>query len=344
MARSTSAARAYRAEDEGTICAPVRWVRADPAAERAAFARDVVEGLAARPKRLPCRYFYDAEGSRLFEAICELPEYYLTRAEREILTERADEIAALFPRAVSMVELGSGSSAKTRLLIEAFLRRHAGLQYLPIDISPTILAKSARALRREYPRLEITAIAAEYAEGLRRLAEGHARPRLILWLGSNVGNFERDAAAAFLAQVRAAMAQGDRLLMGVDLRKERAALEAAYNDAQGVTARFNLNLLTRINGELGGTFDLAGFRHVARYNPRAGRVEMHLESLRSQLVTIAGIGLTVPFASGETIHTENSYKYSVAEIEDLARGAGLRVTQRWLDTAARFSVNLLTRD
>jgi len=333
MARS--AARTDRREER------LEWISADREAERAAFAQDVAEGLTAKPKWLPCRYFYDAEGSRLFEAICELPEYYLTRAEREILSQRADAIAALFPSPIHLVELGSGSSVKTRLLIEAFLRRHGTLRYLPVDISPTILEESAQALRRDYPLLEITAIAAEYAEGLRRLASGQDRPRLILWLGSNVGNFERPEAAAFLARVRAAMAPDDRLLIGVDLRKDPALLESAYDDAQGVTARFNRNLLARINRELGGSFDLAGFRHVARYDAAEGRVEMHLESVRPQLVTIAGIGLTVPFASGERIHTENSYKYSLAEIDDLARAAGLVVAHRWLDVAARFSANLL---
>jgi dimethylhistidine N-methyltransferase len=332
---SRSAARARFAE-EG-----VEWIAADVKEGRAEFARDVTAGLTARPKRLPCRYFYDVEGSRLFEAICDLPEYYLTRAEREILLERAGAIAALFPDPISLVELGSGSSVKTRLLIEAFRRRHGALHYVPVDISPSILEESARTLRRDYPGLEITAVAAEYEEGLRRLAPGQDRARLLLWLGSNVGNFERPAAAAFLSRVRAVMRPEDRLLMGVDLRKERAILEAAYDDAQGVTARFNKNLLARINRELGGEFDLGSFRHVARYDEEEGRMEIHLESLRPQRVRITGVGLTVSFAPGETIHTENSYKYSPEEIDALARSAGLCVSHRWLDASCRFSSNLL---
>jgi dimethylhistidine N-methyltransferase len=319
----------------------LEWIAANAEEGRAEFARDVAAGLSARPKRLSCRYFYDAEGSRLFEAICDLPEYYLTRAEREILLARADAIAALFPQPISLVELGSGSSVKTRLLIEAFRRRHGALRYVPIDISPSILAESARSLRQEYPGLELVAVAAEYEEGLRRITHGRDRARLILWLGSNVGNFERSDAAAFLARVRAMMRPADRLLMGVDLRKPPAVLEAAYDDAQGVTARFNMNILARINRELGGQFDPGSFRHLARYDEEEGRVEMHLESLRPQRVQICELGQTFSFAPGETIHTENSYKYSLSEIDALAGAAGLQVAARWLDSCSRFSANLL---
>ncbi|MCL6650582.1 MAG: L-histidine N(alpha)-methyltransferase, partial [Chloroflexi bacterium] len=182
---------------------------------------------------------------------------------------------------------------------------------------------------------------AEYAEGLRRLAGGRDRDRLILWLGSNVGNFERPDAAAFLRRVRATMAANDRLLVGIDLRKERAVLEAAYDDARGVTAQFNLNLLARINRELGGEFDLTAFRHRARYDAEHGRIEMHLESLRRQRVRLRVLELEIELARGETIHTENSYKYSFKEIDALATAAGLRVERRWLDPEGRFSVNLL---
>jgi dimethylhistidine N-methyltransferase len=335
MASSRSTARAF-SEAEG-----LEWIATDAQAGREAFAQDVARGLTHRPKRLSCRYFYDAEGSRLFEAICDLPEYYLTRAERSILTERADAIAANFDTPISLVELGSGSSVKTRLLIEAFRRRHGTLRYVPVDISPTILEETARALRADYSGIEITAIAAEYEEGLIRLARDADRPRLVLWLGSNVGNFERSEAAAFLGRLRATLRECDRLLVGVDLRKERAILEAAYDDSQGVTARFNLNILARINRELGGSFDLGSFRHVARYDETQGRVEMHLESRRPQRVGIAALGLAVPFAPGERIHTENSYKYSLVEIDALAAAAGLRITHRWLDGDGRFSANLL---
>lgn len=316
-------------------------IAADAAEQRAAFAGDVEAGLTARPKRLSCRYFYDQWGSLLFEKICELPEYYLTRTEREILCARADEIAAGFPQEIALVELGSGSAAKTRLLIEAFRRRHQALRYVPIDISPTILEESSLALLDEYPGLEIVAVSAEYHEGLRQLQEENDRPKLILWLGSNVGNFDPPAAASFLRRVGESMTGCDRLLLGIDLRKERELLERAYDDAGGVTARFNLNLLARINRELGGQFDLAAFRHRAVYNESAGRVEIYLDSRHAQRARIDALDLEIPFAAGEPIHTENSYKYSQAEIQRLARDAGLRVERQWLDDKSRFSVNLL---
>ncbi len=211
---------------------------------------------------------------------------------------------------------------------------------MPIDISPTILEESSRALLREYPRLEIAAVAAKYEEGLLRLQAEMDRPKLILWLGSNVGNLDRQEAADFLRAVREAMAPRDRLLIGIDMRKERAVLERAYDDSRGVTARFNLNLLARINRELGGRFDLTAFRHRAVYNEPAGRVEIYLDSLRDQRVWIEGLDLEVPFAAGESIHTENSYKYSPGEIGDMAGAAELQLERQWFDEARWFSVNL----
>jgi len=316
-------------------------VEFDENGHRAALARDVEAGLTASPKRLPCRYFYDAQGSLLFEEICELPEYYLTRTERAILLERAAEIVALFPEETALVELGSGSAAKTRLLIEAFLDRRPRLCYLPVDISPTILEDSSRALMAEYPRLDIEAIAATYEDGLARLQVETERRKLILWLGSNVRNLDRPEAARFLCQVNSTMTPWDRLLVGIDMRKDRAVLERAYDDAQGVTARFNLNLLARINTELGGGFDLSTFRHRAVYDEELGRVEMHLESVTAQRVRVEHLHLEVDFEAGETIHTENSYKYSSAEIASLCRAAGLRVERQWSDAEGRFSLNLL---
>jgi L-histidine Nalpha-methyltransferase len=321
----------------------LRRIAADADEQRAAFACDVEAGLTALPKRLSCRYFYDHLGSLLFEEICALPEYYLTRTESEILRERAGEIAARFPHAISLVELGSGSATKTRLLIEAFRHGHSALRYVPVDISPSILEESALALLADYPGLEIVTVAAEYHEGLRQLRAESDRPKLILWLGSNVGNFHRPEAASFLRRVRETMTDADRLLIGIDLRKERPVLERAYDDPGGVTARFNLNLLARINRELGGGFDLTAFRHRAEYNEVMGRVEIYLDSLRAQCVRIAALDLEVAFAEGEPIHTENSYKYSQAEILQLAAAAGLRLEAQWLDAARRFSVNLLAR-
>jgi dimethylhistidine N-methyltransferase len=305
------------------------------------FAREVEAGLRAHPKRLPCRYFYDREGSRLFEAICELPEYYLTRTETDILQARAAEIVSHFPKDTTLVELGGGSAAKTRLLIEAFLRRDGALRYVPIDISRTMLEETSMRLVEGYPGLEITAIAGEYHDGLRQLKVEADRPKLILWLGSNVGNFERPEAEGFVRCVRETMSPWDRLLVGIDLRKDRVVLQRAYDDSSGVTARFNRNILARINRELGGRFDLGAFHHRAVYNDQIGRIEMYLVSARAQRISVDRLSLEVPFAAGETIHTENSYKYSVAEIEALAGAAGLRIAHQWLDAERRFSLNLL---
>jgi dimethylhistidine N-methyltransferase len=312
-----------------------------PAEDRLArFGRDLAAGLAAVPKRLPCCYFYDRLGSRLFEAICALPEYYLTRAEAAILRACANDVADLFPGATDLIELGSGTAAKTRLLIEAFLRRHQRLRYVPLDISRTVVEESSRDLLHTYPRLEILAIAGEYHEGLEHLGKIAAPHKLVLWLGSNIGNLERAEAAHFLARVRATLAPGDRLLVGIDLRKGREVLEAAYDDPCGVTAAFNRNLLARANRELGADFDVRSFDHRAAYNEEVGRIGMYLVGTRPQRVRVDSLGLEVEFAAGEAIHTENSYKYSPAEIDALAAAAGLRTERAWLDPDRQFRLNL----
>jgi L-histidine N-alpha-methyltransferase len=308
---------------------------------RAVFARDVRAGLTATPKHLDCCYFYDRDGSRLFEEICQLPEYYVTRAERSILQERAEELVDRLPAGVRVVELGSGSSSKTRHLLESLLRRQKKLHYVPIDICSIILQETSIALLHDFPELEITALATEYHEGLRHLKKLEPQSQLILWLGSNVGNFHRADAVAFLREVRTLMSVEDRLLMGVDLRKDRAIVEPAYDDARGVTAEFNLNLLARINRELEGDFDLDAFRHRAAYNDKVGRIEMYLVSTKQQRASIRALELAVDFTDGEMIHTENSYKYSLDEIEALASAAGYQIDQQWCDAERRFSVNLL---
>jgi L-histidine N-alpha-methyltransferase len=309
--------------------------------ERAQFVRDVAVGLGSAPKRLPCRYFYDAEGSRLFEAICDLDEYYLLRAEREILQRRATEIAAALPADTVLVELGSGSAVKTRILIETLLRRQGTLRYVPIDVSRGILEESSRALLSAYPGLQVVAVAGEYLDGLGQLDREANHPRLILWLGSNVGNLGRAEAASFLRRLGERLSPADRVLCGIDLRKERTVLERAYADARGVTAAFNRNLLARINRELGGHFDVEAFRHRAVYNEDAGRIEMYLVSTRAQCVPIDALGLQFSFAAEEAVHTEDSYKYSLQEIQALAAAAGLRLDRHWLDGGCRFSANLL---
>lgn len=309
-------------------------------ARRGRFVEAVRAGLTASPKTLPCCYFYDAHGSQLFDAICALPEYYLTRAEAAILRGHASDIAARFPTVPDLLELGSGSADKTRLLIDAFLQRSPRLRYIPLDICRAVLEESSLDLLRTYPTLEVLAIAGEYQDGLAHLRAIGARPKLVLWLGSNVGNLDRVEAAGFLSRVRDTLGPADRLLVGIDLRKHRSILEPAYDDAQGVTAEFNCNLLARINRELRGHFLLEQFRHRAVYNDDLGRVEMYLVSTTAQRVAIDELKLDVSFAAGEAIHTENSYKYSFAEIDELARAAGLVLEQRWLDPDERFSLNL----
>jgi len=315
--------------------------QSDPDAHLDSFADGVEDGLGSDPKTLPCRFLYDAVGSEIFEEICELPEYYLTRAERQVLHDHADDIAGQFEQDITLAELGSGSSTKTRLLIEAFLRRQPRLRYVPIDISPTILEDSAQNLLGDYHALEIHAIASEYQEGLRHVRRETERTKVIAWLGSNVGNFDRTAAARFLHNIRDAMAPRDRVLIGIDLRKDRKVLERAYDDASGVTARFNLNLLARINRELEADFVLEQFRHEANWREVEGRVELGLRSLRTQTVRIEALDLTVRFEAGEWLHTEDSYKYSPAEIDTLCANASLEVGQRWTDAVGRYTLNWL---
>lgn len=328
-----------------------QWVRATAgrfllwedasADEDAAFVRDVRRGLGGAPKSIPPRHLYDREGSHLFEQICDTPEYYLWRAEREILEDNADDIVAALPGPAHMVELGSGNGSKTRLLVSALLKRQRDLLYVPIDVSYAALRSSAARLLPSFPSLRIAAIAGEYAVGLRRLAELDERRKVVLWLGATIGNFDRPDAAAMLAQIAQAAGSECVLLVGFDLRKDRTRLVAAYDDAAGVTAAFNRNLLARINRELDGQFDLEGFAHRVTYDENAGRIEMHLESRTHQRVPVERIGGAAWFAAGETIHTESAYKYSPEEIEDLAAKAGLMVRHAWLDVPRRFTIVLL---
>jgi L-histidine N-alpha-methyltransferase len=317
-----------------------RYTLIDTVPEQESFADAVAAGLARRPRRIPCRFLYDERGSRLFEEICALPEYYLTRAEREILLARADRIAARFDRPIVLAELGSGSSAKTRLVIDACLSRHGRLRYVPVDISRSMLEASSLELLERYESLEIRAIASELRTGLRHVGRETSRPKLILWLGSSVGNLTRDEASAFLGRVRRAMTPDDALLIGIDLRKSRAVLERAYDDAAGVTARFTLNLLERMNRELGARWDASAFQHRAVYHEDEGRVAIEIVSLRRQRIAIEALEIDLELARGETIHAEDSFKYSLAEIDTLASTAGMRVEERWQDRGGRFGLNL----
>lgn len=328
--------RGSRSASDRLAIAIAREVRPE-----ADLAQEVERGLASHPKRLPCRFFYDEAGSDLFEEICARPEYYLTRAEDEILRVHGAEIVGAMDEGFALVELGSGSARKTRHLIDASFARSPALLYVPIDISRTMLEASARSLVNAYPGLSVRALAAEYEDGLRVLSEDRVEPKLVLWLGSNVGNFDRSEAAKFLRRLRTWMGIDDRLLIGIDLRKDPRVIELAYDDAGDVTARFNLNLLTRINRELGGHFVLSGFRHVACYDAVAGRVEMYLESRIDQEVMIDRLERSFRFDAGEVIHTEDSHKYSLEEIETLARAGGFAVVHTWFDSNARFSSSLL---
>jgi dimethylhistidine N-methyltransferase len=310
------------------------------------FAKDVRAGLAGSPKTIPPRYFYDELGSQLFEAICLLPEYYLTRAESEILSRHADEIVSSVEGPARLIELGSGSADKTRYLIEALLARQPELHYLPIDISDVALDRSSAVLLHIYPRLRITAYAADYFTALRALAEAGVTERedkrtLALFLGSNIGNFNPDEAVAFLSEIRKMLHPEDGLLVGADLKKSADLLVPAYGDALGVTSAFNRNLLARINRELGADFDISKFEHRATYNEQLGRVESHLVSLASQTVLIKALDLEIRFEPGETIHTENSYKFDLEQLAGLAGQSGFCLTKTWFDGARRFSFNLL---
>jgi dimethylhistidine N-methyltransferase len=292
------------------------------------FAQAVRAGLSRRPRSIPPRFFYDARGSELFEKICALPEYYVTRTEFAILQRHAAE----FPLADTVIEFGCGYGAKTRLLFEAFCRTRRTLTFVPVDISKRALEETARHLTPAYPGIIIRAIRAEFEHACALIPR---EPSLVLFLGSNIGNLDHAESVRFLSALR-----GHQVLVGFDMQKDHRLLHAAYNDAQGVTAEFNLNLLARVNRELGGTFDLAQWRHLAFYNAAASRVEMHLVSRGTQAVRV--LDETCLFEAGERIHTENSYKFSHERIAAIAAESGFRVEKRWTDEQEWFSVVLLS--
>ncbi|MGZ6017441.1 MAG: ergothioneine biosynthesis protein EgtB [Phenylobacterium sp.] len=297
------------------------------------FEADVLSGLAKPQKAVPPKYFYDAEGSRLFEAITELPEYYPTRTEIGLLRRIAPEVAKLISPGAALVEFGSGASVKTRILLDA--APQIGV-YAPIDISLAALEEAAVAIRRDYPNLTVAPLLEDFTRALTLPVESQGLPVTGFFPGSTIGNFTPDEAQAFLEGARQLLGSGSRFLVGIDVVKDEATLVAAYDDAQGVTAAFNLNLLTRINRELGADFDLSAFRHKAVWNPQASRIEMHLESLKDQTVRVAG--RAVRFAAGETIHTENSCKFTVEGFAALAAKAGWTLEASWLSEDPAFAV------
>ena len=302
------------------------------AALAAGFRRDVLEGLARPQKALPPKYFYDAAGSRLFEAICRLREYYPTRTEVRITQTYLSEIARFATRGCALLEYGTGEGIKTRLLLRALNPE----VYMPVDISADALAGAVKSLGRAFPALEIRPIVADFSRPLEIPAWGRAR-RVVYFPGSTIGNLSPEEAHAFLKMSRAQVGPRGAMIVGVDLKKDANVLHAAYNDAKGVTAAFNLNLLARINRELGADFDLRRFRHYAFYNPLAGRIEMHLVSLVDQAVDIGDYRFF--FQRGESIHTENSYKYTVDEFRELAAQAGFRSAKVWTDARTLFAVH-----
>ncbi len=298
------------------------------------FAADVLAGLSSKPKHLPPKYFYDLAGSALFDRITRLPEYYPTRSELELLKRHAPAITSLFPPACALVEFGAGASTKARILLRAATSIEA---YVPIDISGDFLQQDAAYLRRDLPHLAIHPVVADFTTMLEPPAEITGKPRAGFFPGSTIGNFEPHEAAGFLRRAGAILGAGSVLVVGVDLAKAHDILYRAYNDAEGVTAKFNLNLLARMNRELGANFNLEAFEHHAFYNAERSRIEMHLASTKRQKVRVGDA--TFDFRAGETIHTENSYKYAIESFQALAHGSGWSPIDAWTD--GLFSVHAL---
>lgn len=299
------------------------------------FFSEIINGLTSKFKFIPPKFFYDEKGSQLFEQICNTPEYYPTRTEQKILTDNAVEIAQIIGHNCLLIELGSGNCEKVRLLLDA-LRPAA---YVPVDISRIHLCKAAEALSKDYPWLEVFAACIDFTQPLDLAFCPDNLKKMAFFPGSSIGNFEPIAAARFMSQIVESVGPGGGLLIGVDLKKQKNVLENAYNDYVGMTAAFNLNVLTRINQELDAGFKLDAFEHHAFYNTEKGRVEMHLRSKGEQIVNVGGQRIT--FADDETIHTENSYKYSIEEFQQLTIDAGFKPVNVWVDTDKLFSVHYL---
>lgn len=327
------------------------------------FANDVATCLTSKNKRLNPKYLYDHMGSKLFEQICLQPEYYLTRTEASLLKRHAPDITNLVGGNIRIIELGSGSSSKTAILLRFLSSQKKRIYYFPIDISASILMESARTLKSQFPNASIIAIRSDYNTGIDRATakcmatdgeeeqkknnnersnNGSPYAKLILFLGSSIGNFEPMAARSFLRSIRQRLFTNDFLLVGFDLQKDEFVLNAAYNDKAGITAKFNLNLLARINRELGGNFELGKFKHYAFYNREQHRIEMHIVSNTDQQVYIEALGKNFSFRKGDSIHTENSYKYSLGQISALAKDSGFRIEQGFTDEKRWFNVALLS--
>lgn len=307
------------------------------APQQAELLADVLAGLRGTRKTLPAKLFYDERGAELFEKICTLDEYYLTRSELEILQAHANDIAALAGPDCALIEYGSGAGVKVRLLLDALVRPAA---YVPIDISREQLERVAAQIASDYPALDVSPVVADYTRPLQLPDLRPRARRLAFFPGSTIGNFHPQEATAFLTRIRRVVCADGALVLGVDRRKSAEVLNPAYDDSQGVTAEFNLNMLRRINRELGGNFELSKFKHVAFFNEQASRVEMHIESLERQCVNIAGV--RIPFEQGETIWTESSYKYDEAMLNAVVGAAGFRVERLWTDANENFWVGFLS--
>lgn len=313
-----------------------------PEAATTPVGAEVLRGLTAMPKTLSPWLFYDEAGSRLFEAITQLPEYYLTRTERGIFAEHADAmLESAGEEPLKMIELGAGTASKTGLLLQAAVRRQGAVDYVPIDVSRSALAEAKTRLEAEIDGVRVMPRVADYTNGIAEISAAGAR-RMVLYIGSSIGNFEPEDAVEVLREVRKRLTAGDLLLLGADRVKDRQTLLRAYDDAAGITAEFNKNVLVRINRELGANFDPRLFRHRALWNEEKSRIEIHLESVTAQMVTISALELEVRFAAGETIHTENSYKFTAESIAAIVERAGFRMERCWTDERDWFGVYLAT--
>lgn len=317
----------------------------EPNGERAykTFADEISNSLRSNQKSINPKFFYNEKGSHLFEKICTLPEYYLTNAEISILNQLDDKISPHLDGDFRLVELGSGSSTKTRILIQILERLQTYVEYIPIDIS-RILKTSSRILQSDFKRLHITGIIDEYESGLKFLKYYDTKKNLIIFLGSSFGNFDLEDGSKFLSKINSAMKKDDLFLIGLDLVKDKKILECAYNDSEGITAQFNLNILSRINSELGGNFDLQKFRHHAVYNEDQNKIEMYLRSIDRQTINIPQADLILNLEKDELIHTENSQKFTISNIKQMSEKAGFEIKDMWYDEKQYFAMILLSKN
>ncbi len=334
-------------ETGATLLPIINLLREDTSsADKAAFMAAVTDGLKQMPKRLPSRFFYDGIGSSLFQKIMKLPEYYVTRCEHKVLTKNRKEIVNLFSSKGSfhLIDLGAGDALKTKILLRELRDQDIDFEYLPVDISGDAMQQLISTLQKEIPDVSAQAVVGEYFDALSWLHHNKSQQKVILFLGSNIGNFEHEESVTFLTTLKTHLNKGDKLLMGIDLMKDPDTILKAYNDASGITAAFNLNLLHRINRELGGNFKVDQFKHFPLYDPQLGVMKSYIVSKITQEVTIEATGQVVQFKAWEAIHTENSHKYDLHQIELMAKSCGLSIEAVFQDDACGFADILFTVD